>query len=826
MSPFLAGSAYSEYSLNIDGLKRNVAEAKALLRSLQADIDKLARTPAPGAGGGGGGGTRAPSADRQRAQAIRELEQAMVRQAAQERALLTGGQQVAQSEIRAATAARDYARALQLVDTQLDQAIPGTKRYNDLLAQQATLSRQAGQEAARSARQQRPAGGSSFLGSAQTAAGVLGIGLGARELVQQGIAAGSAALGLRRTENVLRELTGTQARYNQVIDLARENQLLFGGSLQENIAQLTGFAVAARRSGVEVATLNDLSKRLAILSPEQGAAGASIAINEALSGNASSLVRRFEIPKELLKGIEDSSLSAAQKLKILDDALTKSGVSAAAVKAAADPASQSYNELAASFETARLKVGELLAEGFIPAADAATRLLNAATGTKGGLGDLAGGASELNAQLGGILNPIAGVNQQLENSGISLREVNSQVGGVLNPLANLGDLTLNAAGYTGTFTEQLNQVGDSMGIAGQQSVSTAAAYDIYSNAARIAADRTRDLKAAQNTGIRPEDIGGGIPAVGTGKSNRQTVDQDAVDAFNARQTAAAKAATDAQRDQDYALASTAGRIKILRAELARLTPGTADYIKKQTELRQAENQLAAEQEAAANKRDKAALADEKRQSKEERALEAQQRKTDTALDTIENRYEDHYRKLAQLQDDYELSASRDEEDFQRQKQRLLAQGQRKEAELLEEEFRINQRRKQEDFQRQRSRENADVAADVARTTERAQIRGVQGLGGAESGATPPDLAGLPTGAPVTRAAGALPAGAGGGAGQLLVRVEVAPASIQIDGEQVALLTWPTTEQLVDASQAEALIRIGTVNPPNAGQNAGLGGGRP
>src|SRR5262245_13620817 len=143
------GSAYATFALDLRQLRQDKVEVSTTLRQLQTEIDQFNRQRAQAPTGGAGGGGGQDSQARQRAAAIRELEQAMARQAAQERALLRGGQQITQSEIRAATAARDYARALALVDQQLEQAIPGTARYNSLLAQQATLERQAAQEAAR-----------------------------------------------------------------------------------------------------------------------------------------------------------------------------------------------------------------------------------------------------------------------------------------------------------------------------------------------------------------------------------------------------------------------------------------------------------------------------------------------------------------------------------------------------------------------------------------------------------------------------------------------------------------------------------------------------
>jgi uncharacterized phage infection (PIP) family protein YhgE len=174
------------------------------------------------------------------------------------------------SEIRAAKASGDQARALQLLDSELGRAQQGTVRYNDLLARQATVSKQA-------------EGGTRSFGSAlnvlQQGLGALGIGLGIQQLIQFGTEAFTSSQQLKSTQNSIRLLTGDTRASSQVFELARRNQELYGGTLKDNTEQLIGFAVAAKRSGVSVQALNDLSKRLAILSPEQGAAGASASLS-------------------------------------------------------------------------------------------------------------------------------------------------------------------------------------------------------------------------------------------------------------------------------------------------------------------------------------------------------------------------------------------------------------------------------------------------------------------------------------------------------------------------------------------------------------------
>ena len=399
----LVGSAHAIFSLQYESLTQGVPAIEQQLGRLRQQT----RTPITVSVDGARAAQGLQQTGRAADQALRQFQ-----------ALERTFDRTRDSEIRAARAAGDHARALQLIDEALGRAETGTMRYNNLLAQQATAQRAAAREATAAARAPAPAptGEPSNVNAALKTspigqiAGVFGFAFGAQQLVQYGTSAVQARNELAKVENTTRLLTKTQQGYNDVIELARRNQELYGGSLAENIGNLTGFAVAARRSGVEVATLNNLSQRLAILSPEQGAEGASIAINEALSGNASSLVRRFEIPRELLKGISDESKTAAERLKILDDALTKSGVSSDVVDKAVDETTKSVNRASAAFDDLKTASGEALAPLAGLLAEATTSMLRFGQTTQNTSTNFFAGSKnfdEYRAKFDSINDPIA-----------------------------------------------------------------------------------------------------------------------------------------------------------------------------------------------------------------------------------------------------------------------------------------------------------------------------------------------------------------------------------------------------------------------------------
>ena len=611
MTAVNVGSAYSVFELRYQSLTEGVPAIEQQLGRLRQQT----RTPI------------AVSVDGARAaQGLQQTGRAADQALRQFQSLERTFDRTRDSEIRAARAAGDHARALALTGEALQRAEQGSVRYNNLLAQQATLERQAAREAAAAARTPKPASaGGGALGEIGGAVGFVGGAGGAvfavRATADFAIEQGKAALALDRTERAARALTGTQDRYSELVRLATQNQRLFGGSLQENIANLTGFAVAARRSGVEIATLDDLSKRLNILSPEQGAEGAAIAINEALSGNASSLVRRYEIPRELLKGIEDSSKGAADKLKILDDALTKSGVTAAAVKGAIGDEVIAYNELGAAVERVKLGLGSLASDGFAPAARGGALILNVFTQGQQGAQAFYRQIEGLSNEGFGLLNATSarlfGSQQQ---AAVATRQATQAIASATPAYigAQQAQSSYNRSIQEAVAVEQAQQAEL------RKTATEQAATAINQQALNIELDRAKQAaidaanglfatgQGASEAGIQALLAAGKIDALTAANlrlRNAQAADLKTPDPIDDRRSALrdqasfasqrareeAKALKEAQQGYTQATETAAQRVARLRRERDQLTEGTSKYVQKQTELAVAEKALEAQQ---------------------------------------------------------------------------------------------------------------------------------------------------------------------------------------------------------------------------------------
>lgn len=208
-----------------------------------------------------------------------------------------------------------------------------------------------------------------------------GVNLGAQALVDSG----GQALALRETKNGLQAVAGSAENYAKVLQIARQQQELFGGTLQENIEGLTGLTITSRQSGAQLETLIDLSQRLAVLDPSQGAAGARIALSEALSGDPTSLAKRYEIPRAALAKLRDESISAGDKLLIIDQYLNRVGISSEAVAGRIDQDALAFRKAKAEIEEATLRLGDYLAKIAAVPARGLTELLDT--------GSITGGAS-------------------------------------------------------------------------------------------------------------------------------------------------------------------------------------------------------------------------------------------------------------------------------------------------------------------------------------------------------------------------------------------------------------------------------------------------
>jgi hypothetical protein len=299
MAEFDAGAAVAKYLLDISQPRQAAQELSRLYARLRQEAAGLGRVPAGGVGGGGRSGAGGASA------AARDLDR------------------LRDSEIRAAKAAGDHAKALRLIDAELTRAGQGTVRYNNLLAQQAQVTRGA-ERAGRDFGDSLKGNLLGVIGPAAAATAAFGLLSTAVRATEEAfkfeatLNADRAALGLlvsatRDQNQVLQEADTFAARY-------AFTQREITDALSESV-----FVLRASKRPTEDVLAN--LARLAVLNPKEGIQGAAFALGELVSGDVVSLVERFRLGKEEAYAMRDAIKAGQDPIVVLGKYLDDAGIS-------------------------------------------------------------------------------------------------------------------------------------------------------------------------------------------------------------------------------------------------------------------------------------------------------------------------------------------------------------------------------------------------------------------------------------------------------------------------------------------------------------------
>lgn len=236
------------------------------------------------------------------------------------------------------------------------------------------------------------------LGSLKSAAGMLGLAYGIQEVAQFGMAAIRASNDVERTQTTIRALSGSVERYNEIVALARENQLKFGGTTQENLESFRALIPVTNALNVEIADLDQTRRLLGAYQPES-AQEAGRAIREFLTGTggeaSQSLQMIFELDKRRLDAIVAGTDNATERNRLLREELARIGVTERLITDQVNTRAAAYDRLGAAATNAKEAVGGLLGNLLLPTARAATGLLNVVSGiATGDLSSIKTGASQ------------------------------------------------------------------------------------------------------------------------------------------------------------------------------------------------------------------------------------------------------------------------------------------------------------------------------------------------------------------------------------------------------------------------------------------------
>lgn len=354
-----------EIKSKADQVKRDVPELTKLIAALEKEIAKANKAPI------------SPKSD----------------QAAK------AAQRLADAQRRVALASADAAGKVRILEQALEGEAAGTERAlrieEQLITARQRLARETAKLAKEEERRNRGGGGGTSPALPRTFAGFTGQGLAeigglfaGSAVLQFAVDAGKAANELERVQATLRAVAGSQEQYDRIVQLATQNQRLFGGTLAENLSTFQQFQFIANRTGADLAKLNQVAALLATVNPAEGFQGAGFSLGEFFSGDLTSIVERFNLPRTELRALLNEGRDAAGILEGITDILAKQGITADTLTASLDTTAQTYRELGAAVDTATTAIGSRLTASFEQAASGATRLLEALNGNAEALAEI------------------------------------------------------------------------------------------------------------------------------------------------------------------------------------------------------------------------------------------------------------------------------------------------------------------------------------------------------------------------------------------------------------------------------------------------------
>lgn len=195
--------------------------------------------------------------------------------------------------------------------------------------------------------------------------------LGLRELA--GIAKGAFnALfgGNIAIENVKAQLlafTGSAEQAEKILADIRTEAAKTPFAFNEMAAATAGLIPASKQSGVALMDLVKQAEILAAVNPAEGLEGAAFALREALSGDFTSIIERFNLPRQRLNELKAQGVPAIEAIQI---ALKEMGIDASIVSNMANTATGRWSTFTDTLntikDTALHKTFEMLSQSLVP----------------------------------------------------------------------------------------------------------------------------------------------------------------------------------------------------------------------------------------------------------------------------------------------------------------------------------------------------------------------------------------------------------------------------------------------------------------------------
>lgn len=257
---------------------------------------------------------------------------------------------------------REYAEALRVLNTRYQQIRSGNSRgsLSSTTEIESMIDRMnIQQQNSRNAWWDGPIG--QLRNFSGTVLAITGAFYTLRDAIMSTFQAMQAGAQLSVSESQMRLLVTSTEEYSKVLEAASQNIQLFGGTLQNTLSDMNRLVILSNQTGASVELLNQAVLLLSAKDPQQGAAGAVIALNEALAeGQTISLRRRFELVGSSIGYFTDETISSNEKIQRLISTLSNMGISMDLLEGSVGNAARTVNELGAVSEETWARIGQAL----------------------------------------------------------------------------------------------------------------------------------------------------------------------------------------------------------------------------------------------------------------------------------------------------------------------------------------------------------------------------------------------------------------------------------------------------------------------------------
>jgi hypothetical protein len=213
----------------------------------------------------------------------------------------------------------------------------------------------------------------SLIGGVQELGSAIGMGL-ASEMEQTRAQFMAFTKDAAKTEDIL----------NQVRDEASKTPFQF----KEMANAAAGLTPAAKQAGVAMTDLLKDAEVLAASNPAQGLEGAAFALREAVSGDFTSIIERFNLPRSYINKLKEEGVPA---LEIVRQSMAEMGYDMSLVSNMSQTAQGRWSTLMDTFDSLKMKISEPIFKMLSDGLGEFQKFLDANMGTFSGWADTIGG---------------------------------------------------------------------------------------------------------------------------------------------------------------------------------------------------------------------------------------------------------------------------------------------------------------------------------------------------------------------------------------------------------------------------------------------------